>query len=362
MYQKITNDGGARLGQLTLAHGTIETPVFMPVGTVGSVKTLIPQDLDTIGASIILGNTYHLFLRPGLSVIKEFGGLHNFIGWERPILTDSGGYQIFSLAKLGKIDEQGAAFQNHIDGSRFFLTPELATGIQEILGSDIHMVLDECTPYPASQREAEISMERSLRWAKRSRNSKTKEELCQFGIVQGGVYDELRHRSMEGLEEIGFEGYAIGGLSVGEPKEHMRRVTGLCCAQLPQNQPRYLMGVGTPLDIIESVNLGVDMFDCVMPTRNGRNGTLFTSLGKVNIKNQKYKFDKSPLDPECSCYGCQNFSRGYLRHLFVAKEITALRLFSLHNLTYYAKLMQDIRAAIEKGEFQSLLRHHRDLW
>lgn len=355
-------DGRARRGSLQLAHGTVETPIFMPVGTVGSVKTLTPQDLDQLGASIILGNTYHLFLRPGTEVLKSFGGLHNFIQWQKPILTDSGGFQIFSLATLSKLTEEGAHFQSHLDGSKLLLTPELAVAIQEIIGSDIHMVLDECTPYPATEAQALTSMQRSMRWAARCRAAKTRPELCQFGIVQGGVHPHLRRLSCQALIDIGFEGYAIGGLSVGETKDEMTATVDVCTDVLPPEQPRYLMGVGTPLDIIAAVARGIDMFDCVMPTRNGRNGSLFTSTGRINIKNQKYKFDAQPLDAACSCYTCRTFSRGYLRHLFIAGELTGLRLFSLHNLTYYLQLMSDIRSAIEQETFTNLYRHHQELW
>ncbi|NRA64685.1 MAG: tRNA guanosine(34) transglycosylase Tgt [Pseudobacteriovorax sp.] len=362
MFKTFKEDGKARLGELTLKRGVVKTPIFMPVGTVGSVKTLVPSDLKDLQAEIILGNTYHLYLRPGMDIIKHFGGLHKFINWDRPILTDSGGFQIFSLGKLRKIKEEGASFQSHIDGRKIFLSPELAVEIQETLDADIHMVLDECTPYPATHGEAKVSMQRSMRWAKRCREAKAKSDLAQFGIVQGGMYEDLRLDSIKALTDIDFEGYSIGGLSVGEPKPSMRTTTEFCCEHLPKDKPRYLMGVGTPLDIIESIGMGVDMFDCVMPTRNGRNGTLFTSEGKINIKNQKYAFDDSPLDPNCSCYTCQNFSRSYLRHLFVSKELTAQRLLTLHNLTYYLKLIHDIRDAIEQGTFQDLLRHHRGLW
>lgn len=362
MFNVHRTDGRARLGELQLPHGIVKTPIFMPVGTVGSVKSLVPEDLKTLGAEIILGNTYHLYLRPGLDVIRHFQGLHDFIKWDGPILTDSGGFQVFSLGKLRKISEEGCVFQSHIDGKKINLTPELAVEIQEVIGADIHMVLDECTPYPATFEEAKSSMERSLRWAERCRDAKSRSELSQFGIVQGGMYQDLRLQSIKGLVDLNFEGYSIGGLSVGEPKPSMRETTDFCCEHLPQDKPRYLMGVGTPLDIIESINYGVDMFDCVMPTRNGRNGTLFTSVGKVNIKNQKHQFDQSPLDPNCSCYTCKTFSRSYLRHLFIAGEITVLRLLSLHNLTYYLRLIHDIRAAIEEGGFQDLLRHHRSLW
>ena len=362
MFKVKDSDGKARLGELSLAHGTVQTPIFMPVGTVGSVKSLVPEDLDRLKAEIILGNTYHLYLRPGLEVIEKFGGLHDFIGWQKPILTDSGGFQIFSLGKLRKIDEKGASFQSHIDGRKITLTPELAVKIQETINADIHMVLDECTPFPATHGEARVSMERSMRWAERCREAKSKDDLAQFGIVQGSMYEDLRLESIKALTDIDFEGYSIGGLSVGEPKPDMRRTTEFCCDHLPQDKPRYLMGVGTPLDIIESIALGVDMFDCVMPTRNGRNGTLFTSQGKINIKNQVHQFDDSPLDPECSCYTCQNFSRSYLRHLFVSNEVTAMRLLSLHNLTYYLKLIHDIREAIANKTLNILLEHHRQLW
>lgn len=362
MFEVLKSDGKARLGRLTLANGQVQTPIFMPVGTVGTVKAMTPEDLERIGAEIILGNTYHLYLRPGMEVIRKFDGLHKFIGWDKPILTDSGGFQIFSLAQLNRITEEGAHFRSHLDGRAISLTPELAVEIQETIGADIHMVLDECTPYPASHDEARRSMERSMRWAKRCRSHRQRPELAQFGIVQGSMYEDLRAESCQALTELNFEGYSIGGLSVGEPKADMRRITEFCCGHLPSHKPRYLMGVGTPLDIIESINLGVDMFDCVMPTRNGRNGTLFTSHGRINIKNQKHQFDDSPLDENCTCYACQKFSRAYLRHLFQAGEITALRMLSLHNLTYYLKLIHDIRIAIENQSFQELLAHHRQLW
>ena len=361
-YTLLAQDGAARRGRLQLKHGVVETPIFMPVGTVGSVKTLVPTDLEEIHAQIILGNTYHLFLRPGLEVIREFGGLHNFIKWDRPILTDSGGFQIFSLGHLNKLTEEGAWFASHLDGAKFCLTPELAVEIQETLGSDIHMILDECTPWPATREQATSSMERSLRWAKRCREARKKEDLAQFAIVQGSMFDDLRKISAEGLMEIGFEGYAIGGLSVGEPKEDMARITTTCAEVLPADKPRYLMGVGTPLDLIEGVSRGVDMFDCVMPTRNARNGTLFTSVGRINMKNQAHRMDHGPLDPRCRCYTCKTFSRGYLRHLFTSGELTALRLLTLHNVTYYIDLMQQIRDAIEQKTFDGLLAHHRTLW
>lgn len=361
-FELLKTDGAARRGRLQLKHGVVETPIFMPVGTVGSVKTLTPTDLHDVNAQIILGNTYHLFLRPGMEVMKHFGGLHKFMGWNRPILTDSGGFQIFSLGKLNKLKEEGASFASHLDGTKFLLTPELVVEIQETIGSDIHMVLDECTAFPAEREAAKLSMERSMRWARRCRDAKRESDLCQFGIVQGSMYEDLRVQSAQALMEIGFEGYAIGGLSVGESKEDMHRVTSACCAVLPTDKPRYLMGVGTPLDLVEGVSRGIDMFDCVMPTRNGRNGTLFTSHGRVNIKNQRYRLDDEPLDRECACYTCKTFARGYLRHLFLAGEVTGLRLLSLHNIAYYLKLAEDMRRAIESDQFTGLLEHHRALW
>ncbi len=362
MFELYKTDGKARLGKLSLAHGEVETPIFMPVGTVGSVKTMTPRDLKDMNAQIILGNTYHLLLRPGLEVIRHFGGLHEFIKWDKPILSDSGGFQIFSLGKLNKLTEEGAHFQSHLDGSRFTLTPEFAVEIQETLGTDIHMVLDDCTKFPVEFQTAKSSMERSIRWARRCREAKSRDELCQFAIVQGSVYKELRHQCIEELTKIDFEGFAIGGLSVGEPKPDMRAMTEFCCDHLPVNKPRYLMGVGTPLDLIESVAYGVDMFDCVMPTRNGRNGCVFTSEGRINIKNQQYQFANGPLDPECSCYTCQNFERGYLRHLYAAGELTGLYLLSLHNLTYYVNLMQQIRDAIREDRFSDLLRKIQSIY
>ena len=362
MFQVHHQDGSARTGTLTLPRGKVETPVFMPVGTVGSVKTLVPEDLETMKAGIILGNTYHLYLRPGMEVIKAFGGLHRFIGWEKPILTDSGGYQVFSLGKLMKLKEEGVTFRNHINGAEMKLTPELAVEIQEDLDADIHMVLDECTPYPATHKNAEQSMERSLRWAGRCRSHRRKEHLMQFGIVQGSMYEDLRRRSVEGLVAKGFEGYSIGGLSVGEPVEDMRAMTALCAELLPADQPRYLMGVGTPLDLIESVARGIDMFDCVMPTRNGRNGTLFTSTGRVNIKNSRFRLDQEPLDAQCSCYTCRTFTKAYLRHLYVAGELSAYRLFTLHNLTFYLNFMENIRAAIAEDRFGVLLKEQQEIW
>jgi queuine tRNA-ribosyltransferase len=362
IFEVFDRDGRARTGRLTLAHGIVETPIFMPVGTAGCVKSLTPDHLRQINAQIILGNTYHLYVRPGMEVIRAAGGLHKFIGWDRPMLTDSGGFQIFSLAQLTKINEDGAIFQSHVDGTRLALTPESAVEVQETLGSDIHMVLDECTPYPATEQQAEASMRRSMRWAARCRRAKKRPELAQFGIVQGGVYPHLRRESAKALIEIGFEGYAIGGLSVGETKQEMVDTIDVATEVLPADRPRYLMGVGTPLDLLEGVWRGIDMFDCVMPTRNGRNGTLFTSLGRVNIKNADHRLDQAPLDPACPCYTCKTFSRSYLRHLFIAGEPTCLTLFTLHNLTYYLELMAEARRAIKAGTLTALLERHRALW
>lgn len=362
MFTLFKTDGDARRGQLNLAHGTVQTPIFMPVGTVGSVKALCPEDLKGLGAEIILGNTYHLNLRPGMDIISAFGGLHEFISWDRPILSDSGGFQIFSLSKLTKMEEAGATFRSHIDGSKMFLSPEKAVEIQETLGTDIHMVLDECTPYPATVAQARKSMELTIRWAERCRKAKTRSELAQFAIVQGGVHRQLRQECAKRLVDMDFEGYAVGGLSVGEPKDDMIASTEACTAVLPAEKPRYLMGVGTPLDIIEAVSRGIDMFDCVMPSRNARNGTLFTSVGRINIKNQIHKFSEEPLDPNCGCYTCRTFSKAYLRHLFIANELSVLRYLTIHNLHYYLDLMKQIRAAIEAGTFLSLLNDHRKLW
>ena len=362
MFEVIEKDGRARRGRLQLHHGSVETPVFMPVGTAGSVKGLTPKDLTDLNTEIILGNTYHLFLRPGMEVISKFGGLHGFAKWDRPILSDSGGFQIFSLSAKRKLTTEGATFASHLDGTKFLLSPEKSVEIQETLGSDIHMVLDECTPFPATRDQVKESMELTLHWAQRARRAKSIDHLAQFGIVQGGMYDDLRAECADRLQEIGFEGYAIGGLSVGEDKPTLRRVAETTVQYLPTDKPRYLMGVGTPLDLIESVAVGIDMFDCVMPTRNGRNGCLFTSQGRISIKNAKYRLDQNPLDPECPCYTCRTFERGYLRHLYQARELTGLRLFSLHNVTYYLRLMHQIRKAIENHEFEGLLAHHRTLW
>jgi queuine tRNA-ribosyltransferase len=349
-------DRAARRGVLHTAHGAIETPVFMPVGTQGAVKALTAQHLDEIGASIILGNTYHLMLRPGDELIARRGGLHKFIGWSKPILTDSGGYQVFSLAERRKINENGVEFRSHLDGTPYLLTPERAVDIQANLGSDIAMVLDECPALPSTPEIIEKSVELTGRWAKRCRERHLAKmngpDPLQFGIVQGGTFPELRQKSAELTVSIGFEGYAIGGLSVGEPNETMYEVVAQTTPYLPAEKPRYLMGVGTPLDIVEAVARGVDMFDCVLPTRNARNGQLLTSEGPINIKNAQYAEDDAPADPSCKCYTCRNFSRAYLRHLYMAGEMTGGTLNTLHNLSFYLDTMSRIREAIAFGRFE----------
>jgi len=342
----------ARAGKLTLSHGTVETPIFMPVGTQGTVKTLSPTELEEISAQIILGNTYHLYLRPGQELIREAGGLHKFMSWDRPILTDSGGYQVFSLAELNKVKLEGVRFQSHLDGSYHDFTPESVIHTQRCLGSDIMMVLDECTTYPCSLKQAIDSNELTLNWAKRSLNAFQSSEpffgyqQTLFAIVQGSTYEEVRRRSATELVAMDFPGYAIGGLSVGEPKDVMYEMTAVCNSILPENKPRYLMGVGKPEDLVESIERGVDMFDCVMPTRNGRKGTVFTWSGPLVVKNATYKNDFSPIDPECGCYTCRNFSRAYIRHLFKAGEILGMRLASLHNLYFYLQLVKKARQSI----------------
>ncbi len=343
--------GKARRGQLTLAHGTVQTPAFMPVGTYGTVKAMSPAELRDIGAHIVLGNTFHLWLRPGLEVIEAHGGLHDFMGWNGPILTDSGGFQVFSLGALRKISEEGVKFQSPVNGDKLFLTPEESMRIQRVLNSDIAMIFDECTPYPATEKEAADSMRLSLRWAARSKAAHEGNPNALFGIVQGGMYEHLRDESLAELTRIDFDGFAIGGLSVGEPKEDMRRILEHTAPRLPQNKPRYLMGVGTPEDLVASVAQGIDMFDCVMPTRNARNGMLFTQNGDIKIKNAQYRLDTRPLDAECSCYTCQNFSRAYLHHLYRLKEILSARLNTIHNLHYYQQLMNQIRTSIEADAF-----------
>ena len=352
-FDLITTDGAARRGRLTLAHGQVDTPAFMPVGTYGTVKAMTPQALADTGAQICLGNTFHLWLRPGMAVIKQFGGLHQFMNWDKPILTDSGGFQVFSLGDLRKITEEGVKFASPIDGARLFLTPEISMQIQKDLNSDIVMIFDECTPYPADYKTAAESMRLSLRWARRSRDEHDRLENTNalFGIVQGGMHEALRDESLAGLKDINFNGFAIGGLSVGEPKEDMMRILAHTAPQLPTDKPRYLMGVGTPEDLMDSVEQGIDMFDCVMPTRNARNGHLFTRYGDIKIKNARFKTDQAPLDPTCSCYTCHNFSRAYLHHLFRAGEILSSILNTIHNLHYYQTLMAEMRNAIENGQF-----------
>jgi len=349
-FELLTTDGTARRGRMTFARGTVETPAFMPVGTYGSVKAMSPRELESIGAEIILGNTFHLFLRPGLDVIGDFGGLHRFIGWNKPILTDSGGFQVFSLAHKRKITEEGVTFASPVDGSTVFLSPEESMRIQRVLDSDIAMIFDECTPYPADEKTASASMELSLRWAERSRRAHEGNPNALFGIVQGSVYPALRHRSAEALKAIGFDGYAIGGLAVGEPEAERNAILEAVEPLLPADRPRYLMGVGRPEDLVESVRRGVDMFDCVMPTRNARNAHLFTRHGTLRIRNAKYERDTRPLDEACGCYTCRSgFSRAYLRHLDRCGEMLGPQLATIHNLFYYQELMAGLREAIAGG-------------
>ena len=343
-FQVLNTDGEARRGVLELAHGRVDTPAFMPVGTYGTVKAMSPDELAALGAQIVLGNTFHLWLRPGLEVIGKHGGLHRFMGWDKPILTDSGGFQVFSLATMRKISEEGVQFASPINGDRLFLTPEEAMRIQQVLNSDIAMAFDECTAYPATEQQAADSMRLSMRWAKRSRGSFNG---VLFGIVQGGIYENLRDESLAELKAIGFDGYAIGGLAVGEPEEDRARIMAHVAPRLPADKPRYLMGMGTPEDIIGAVAAGVDMFDCVLPTRNARNGWLFTRYGDIRIRNARYRDDMAPLDERCACYTCRNFTRAYLYHLQKANEILGARLNTLHNLHYYQELMRELRAAIE---------------
>jgi queuine tRNA-ribosyltransferase len=352
-YELIKKDTstGARLGRIQTDHGSLSTPAFLPVGTQGTVKSLTPEELVEIGVEGILGNTYHLYLRPGHETIRKLGGLHTFIHWQGPILTDSGGYQVFSLAKLRKISEEGATFQSHLDGSLHFLTPEKALEIQRALGSDIAMVLDECIPYPSSYEYAKASTSLTTRWAKRSLQSKREGDPALFAIVQGGTYRDLREESAQSLVDDDFQGYAMGGLSVGEPKSMMLEVLKWTTPLLPQERPRYLMGVGTPEDIVDAVLLGIDLFDCVLPTRNARNGTLFTSSGKMSIKQAQYAEDSRPVDEDCLCYTCRHYSRAYLRHLYLANEILSSRLNTIHNLYYYISLLAGIRGAIQEGTF-----------
>jgi len=352
-FQVFHTDGNARCGRLQFRRGEIDTPVFMPVGTYGTVKAMTPEELMDLGAQIILGNTFHLWLRPGTEVIKAHGDLHNFIHWDRPILTDSGGFQVFSLGEMRKITEEGVHFRSPVDGAKVFMGPEESMRIQRDLGSDIVMIFDECTPYPASETEARESMRLSLRWAARSKAAHADNPNALFGIVQGGMYASLRAESLAGLQELGFDGYAVGGLSVGEPAEDRLQVLDFMAEHLPQDRPHYLMGVGTPADIVEGVRRGIDMFDCVMPTRNARNGYLFVHEGVVKIRNKVHEMDTGPLDPHCDCYTCSNYSRAYLRHLFRCNEILGARLNTLHNLYYYQTLMRQIREAIKADRFES---------
>jgi len=378
-FELLATDGGARRGRLTLAHGLIETPGFMPVGTYGTVKAMSPADLDNIGAQIVLGNTFHLWLRPGLEIVAAHGGLHRFMGWDKPILTDSGGFQVFSLGDLRKITEQGVKFASPLDGERLMLSPEKSMQIQHVLNSDIVMIFDECTPYPADWQTAKTSMELSLRWAERSKTAfdalqrmdtpsspahlpqggrwdhtaplRDASQQALFAIVQGGMHEDLRQHSLEKLVEIGFDGYAIGGLSVGEPKEDMERILSHIGPRLPADRPRYLMGVGTPEDIVFAVSRGIDMFDCVMPTRNARHGLLFTWAGDLRIRNARFKTDTGPVDPDCDCYTCRNYSRAYLHHLQRVGEMLGARLNSIHNLHFYQAFTAHLRLALEQGGY-----------
>ncbi|MBT8428318.1 MAG: tRNA guanosine(34) transglycosylase Tgt [Gammaproteobacteria bacterium] len=348
-FEVLGQDHSARRGRLTFTRGTVETPAFMPVGTYGTVKAMTPEELEGLGAEMILGNTFHLWLRPGTRVIRAHGDLHEFTHWQRPILTDSGGFQVYSLGAMRKITEQGVHFRSPVDGAKVFMGPEESMQIQRELGSDVVMIFDECTPYPATEQQAAESMELSLRWAARSKAAHAGNPNALFGIVQGGVFSDLRARSLGALQEIEFDGYAVGGLSVGEPPEDRWRVLDFLADRLPTAHPHYLMGVGTPEDIVEAVRRGIDMFDCVMPTRNARNGHLFTHDGAVRIRNATYRDDTRPLDEACDCYTCSNYSRAYLRHLFSCNEILGARLNTIHNLYYYQALMRNIRAAIAGG-------------
>ena len=356
-FELIAIDGKARRGRMTFTRGTVETPVFMPVGTNGTVKAMTPEELRELGCDIILGNTFHLLLRPGADVIKQYGGLHEFMHWQYPILTDSGGFQVFSLAETRKISEQGVDFRSPIDGAAVFLGPEQAIDMQHALNSDIVMIFDECTPYKVNAEQARVSMELSLRWAKRSHEAHGDNPNALFGIVQGGMYPALRSESLAGLTNIGFDGYAIGGLSVGELREEMLNILVHTSEHMPDDKPRYLMGVGTPEDIVKAVQCGIDMFDCVLPTRNARNGQLFTSIGTVNIRNSENRSNNSSVDEKCNCYTCSNFSRSYLYHLDKTNEILGARLNTYHNLHYYQKLMVEIREAIETNQFDNFVEY-----
>jgi len=354
-YELITTDGKARRGRLTFDRGVVETPAFMPVGTYGTVKGMKTEEVEATGAHIILGNTFHLMLRPGTDIIEQHGGLHEYMNWDRPILTDSGGFQVFSLGKMRKITEEGVRFSSPVNGEKIMLTPERSMEVQRSLNSDVVMIFDECTPYPASHTESKDSMELSLRWAQRSKDAHGDSPNALFGIIQGGMYEDLREVSVAGLESIGFDGYAIGGLSVGEPKEDMIRILDHTAPLIPQDKPRYLMGVGKPEDLVEGVRRGIDMFDCVMPTRNARNGHLFVNTGVIKIRNAAHKTDTGPLDETCDCYTCKNYSRAYLHHLDKCKEILGSQLNTLHNLHFYQKVMQGLRAAIEQGRLDAFV-------
>lgn len=357
-FELDTTDGRARRGRLIFDRGTVETPAFMPVGTYGTVKGMTPEEVRATGADILLGNTFHLWLRPGEEIMRKHGDLHDFMNWQRPILTDSGGFQVFSLGDIRKITEEGVHFRSPINGEKIFLDPEKSMQIQHSLGSDVVMIFDECTPYPATHDEARKSMQMSLRWAKRSRDEFDRLENANslFGIIQGGVYEDLRDESVKGLLDIGFDGYAVGGLAVGEPKEDMHRILEHVCPQIPADKPRYLMGVGKPEDLVEGVRRGVDMFDCVMPTRNARNGHLFTSEGVIKIRNARHRDDTSPLDAKCDCYTCKNYSRAYLYHLDRCNEILGARLNTIHNLRYYQMLMEGLRGAIQTGTLDAFVK------
>jgi len=361
-FDLIGTEGAGRRGRLQLERGMVETPAFMPVGTYGTVKAMTPEELRALGAEIVLGNTFHLMLRPGTDVISAHGDLHDFMGWSGPILTDSGGFQVWSLADLRKMDEQGVTFASPVDGSRVFLGPEESMAVQRALGSDIVMVFDECTPYPATQAQAAESMRRSLRWAKRSKVAHGGSASALFGIVQGGMFPDLRAESAAGLIDIGFDGYAIGGLSVGECESERNAMLEATTSLLPASKPRYLMGVGRPEDLVAGVLRGVDMFDCVMPTRNARNGHLFTSAGVLKIRNARYRADTRPVDEDCACYTCQNYSRAYLKHLQKCNEILGHRLATIHNLHYYQTVMRQLRQGIENRELGQVTKRLQDAW
>ncbi|HHO69184.1 MAG TPA: tRNA guanosine(34) transglycosylase Tgt [Gammaproteobacteria bacterium] len=354
-FELLAKDGRARRGRLTFGRGVVDTPAFMPVGTYGTVKGMRPEQVAEDGAQIVLGNTFHLMLRPGTDIIRAHGDLHDFMNWPGPILTDSGGFQVFSLGELRKITEQGVHFRSPVNGDKVFMGPEESMAVQRALGSDIVMIFDECTPYPATEAEAEASMQLSLRWARRSREAHGDNPAALFGIVQGGMYPSLRRASLDGLKAIGFDGYAIGGLSVGEPRAERERVLAALEPDLPADRPRYLMGVGTPEDIVESVRRGVDLFDCVMPTRNARNGHIFVSTGTLRLRNARYRDDTGPLDPDCDCYTCRHYSRAYLYHLDKCGEILGSHLNTVHNLHYYQRLMAGLRGAVEGGRLQGFV-------